>query len=327
MLNFKSNLMTILVLFALSLACAPARTAESKDVTQDSNTGGNSLAQQHSGSAEIVRNPTSGGSKEGMNILAEGSYGRVGEPFVAVTRDPQIYSALRRMVGELPELGDDFFKSNSVVAVFPGQRNTGGYSVEVTRSGEGQITVSERVPPPDVITTQAITKPFKVVSVPTKEDEDVTLILAGGLAASLLRPYRVASGEFVSAGTARARAERLRLEGGLGVARYGGLATVFFDLKGAGAKGPSASRAVVTGVVDQGGRFSAASLNFKTPFGGLSNRLLRLTGRFTAGGDKLQLAFESSSPDAARGSSVSGELVAVASGPAPAVTNPSESMY
>lgn len=327
MLNFKSNLVMILVLFALSLACAPGCTAKSKVVTQDSNTGGNSLAQQQqSGSAEIVRNPTSGGSKEGMNILAEGSYGQVSAPFVAVTRDPLIYSALRRMVRELPELGDDFFKSNSVVAVFPGLRNTGGYSVEVTQSGKGRLLVSERMPPPDAMTTQAITKPFKIVSVPTKEDEDVTLILQGGLATSLLRPYRVVSGEFVSAGAARERAEKFRLEGGLGVARYGGLATVFFDLKEAGAKGPSVARAVVTGVVDQGGRFSTASLHVK-PARGLSTRRLRVTGQFTTGGDKLQLAFEPSLPVAAQGSGGSGKLVAVASGPAPTVANPDESMY
>ena len=65
-----------------------------------------------------------------MKVLAEGNYGQVGDPFVAVARDARVYAVLRRMAKELPPLADDFFRSNAVVAVFTGLRNTGGYSVE-----------------------------------------------------------------------------------------------------------------------------------------------------------------------------------------------------
>jgi PrcB C-terminal len=322
--NYKSGLMTGLILLGQGVAGAPACSAGPEAANQRDNSAHNQSPQQ-SGSAEVVRQLPDGRKGE-MKVLAEGSYGQVSDPFVAVTRDPKVYSALRGMVGELPALGEEFFRANSVVAVFTGLRNTGGHSVELAQTGGGRVLVSERTPPADAMTTQAITKPFKVVAVPTKEDEDITLILQGGLAASLLRPYRVTSGDFTSAEGTHGRAQKFRLEGALRVARQEGLATVFFDLKGVGATGPSVLQAVATGIVGGDGRFSVASLDAGTLVGRPSGRL-RVAGNFTDDGEKLQVAFESLPRMGADGFSGSGKLAAQASGPAPRRAQPDASIY
>ena len=317
--------MTILISCGLSAAGVPACAAAPKAARQG-NDAANSQSAQQSGSAEVVRESPRGRQGE-MRVLAEGSYGQVSDPFIAVERDAQVYAALRRMVRELPPLAADFFRSNAVVAVFTGLRNTGGYSIEMTRDGRGQLLVSESVPPPDMMTTQALTKPFKVVAVPAKEDESVPLLLQGGLAASLLRPYRVTSGEFTPDEGGAVRAQMLRLEGELRVARYEGLVTVFFDVRGAGAKGPSFLQTSATGVVGDGGRFSLTGLDAR-PSAGPAPRRLRVTGRFTGDDEaKLDLDFASSASKGAGGFGRVGKLAAVASAPAPARRQPGASMY
>ena len=257
-----------------------------------------------------------------MQVLAEGSYGEAG-PFVAVVRDPTVYAILRGGVPSLPELGTDFFRSNAVAAVFLGQRNTGGHAVEIRHEGGGRLLVSERVPPADVITTQAITHPFMAVSVPIKEGEAVSLLLQGGLAAGLLRPYRVAAGELTSVGPRGI--ERLRLDGTMGLTRHGALLTIIFDFKGAGRT--TVLPAVATGVVEADGRFSVAGVSLGTFAGPAAAVPLRATGRLTAEGDRLQLAFESLTVASAVGTRVTGKLEAVATGPSPAPAKPGASMY
>lgn len=325
MLNVRPRLVTILILFGLSLVGALPRTAKPKAAEQN-NGATNDQSSQQSGSAEVVRVIPQGRPGE-MKVLAEGSYGQVGEPFIAVTRDPQVYAALRRSAQELPVLSDEFFKSYTVVAVFTGLRNTGGHAIEMTRTEDGRLLVSERVPPPEMMTTQAMTKPFKVVGVPAKENENVSLVLQGGLAASMLRPYRVTSGEFMAGEDRAVRAERFGLEGELRVARFEGLATVFFDVRGVGAKASNVLQTAATGIVETGGRFSLMSLDAKTPDRQASRRL-RATGQFTGGDEnKLALDFASPASKVAGGFSRAGKLAAVATAPAPAKGQPDASMY
>jgi hypothetical protein len=255
-----------------------------------------------------------------MQVLAEGSYGEVG-PFVAVARDPEVYAVLRGTSPSLPELRADFFRLSAVVAVFAGQRNTGGHSVEIRHEGGGRLLVTERVPPADAITTQAITHPFKVVSVPVKEGEAISLRLQGGLAAGLLRPYRVVSGELTSADPRGV--ERLNLEGTLGLARHGSLVTVLFDLKGAGKT--AALPVAATGLVETDWRFVVKGVDARA-FAGPAATPLRVTGRLTDEGDRLQLAF-GPPEEAATDPRVSGKLEVLATGPAPAGALPGSSMY
>ena len=321
MSNFKPRLMTALILFGLSSAGAHSCAARQ----QDDKPAGNESSQK-SGSAELVRKDVDRKSGE-MHVLAEGSYGQVGDPFVIVTRDPKVYATLRQMIKGLPELDSDFFKSNTVAAISVGPRNTGGYAIEFTRTDTGQLLVEERVPPPDAITTQAFTTPFKAVAVPTKEGETVALLLRGILAESLLRPYRVVSGEFVSPPGLGGRVEKFGVGGELRVARHEQLVTLLFDLKGADDKRPRFLQVAVTGVVDERGRFSIAASDPGSLFG-MPPRLLGVTGQFTGSdGDKLHLSFVWLTTGIADTPISAGKISAAASGPAPSRSKPKESMF
>ena len=61
-----------------------------------------------------------------IRVLAEGSHSEVTSPFLAVVRDEQVYARLRKLVTGLPELQEDFFKRQAVIAAFMGERNTAG---------------------------------------------------------------------------------------------------------------------------------------------------------------------------------------------------------
>lgn len=321
MSNFKLSLMTVLIFFgpggAGAHSCA-ARQQNEKPAGKES--------PEKSGSATVAEKHADKRSGE-MKVLAEGSYGQVGDPFVVVTRDPKVYTTLRRMMKGLPELDADFFKSNTVAAISVGPRNTGGYAVEFTRTDAGQLLVAERVPPPDAVTTQAFTTPFKAVAIPTKEGEAVALLLPRVLAESLLRPYRVVAGEFASSPGLGERAERFRVSGELRVARHERLATVLFDLKGAGDARVRSLQIAVTGVLDEQGRFSLGGVDLGSLFG-KPPRHLSVTGQFAGGDeDKLTLSFKSLPTGAGAAPIWAGELSAAASGPAPARSRPNESVY
>lgn len=63
------------------------------------------------------------------------------------------------------------FTRETAIAVFMGERPTGGYAIHVdsvTRSdGELLVAVVLQAPGPECMTTQALTQPYKMVSVPT----------------------------------------------------------------------------------------------------------------------------------------------------------------
>ena len=99
-----------------------------------------------------------------LKVLAEGQISSITDPFVAVIPDDETYSKLRKMEARLPKLEPDFFSLNVVVAAFLGTRNTGGYSVEITRGRNDQFHIAEKAPPKDAMTVQMLTSPFKLVS-------------------------------------------------------------------------------------------------------------------------------------------------------------------
>lgn len=314
--HLEHRLAACLVSLALCGAGAAACAAEQKGATRRDGAAGEVPPERQTSAEATAPGQKSGRGREGgMKVLAEGSYGQTG-PFVAVAREPRVYDALRRMAPSLPELAADFFKSSAVVAVFVGRRNTGGHAVEITHEGGGRLRVAEHAPPADAVTTQVITHPFRVVAVPVGEGEGVSLVLPGGLAAGVLRPYRVTAGELDTGG-------RFRLEGGLGLARRDDLLTVLFDLRGASGRG--ALVAAATGFVGADGRFSVAGVDRRSLVGGASG-LLRAAGRLSGDGGRLQLTFES--PAGPGGvTKPAGRLEAVATGPAPASDPSGASMY
>lgn len=65
------------------------------------------------------------------------------------------------------------FSREMVIAVFAGERTTGGFTVEVTAidvsSGAIRVTYQESGPPPDSFLTQALTQPYHLVTTPRVE--------------------------------------------------------------------------------------------------------------------------------------------------------------
>ncbi len=61
------------------------------------------------------------------------------------------------------------FSNYSVIAVFMGEKNTGGYSIEIDKIyHEGDkivVYINESTPAPDMMVTQALTQPYHIVKV------------------------------------------------------------------------------------------------------------------------------------------------------------------
>ncbi|MDQ3684565.1 MAG: protease complex subunit PrcB family protein [Acidobacteriota bacterium] len=246
------------------------------------------------GAASSTASPTARESenratKTDMKTLAEGAYSEIEQLFVAIVRDAETYAALRELVGALPEMNKSDFSKQVVVAAFLGTRSTGGYSVQIMCEANGSIVVSEMPPPKDAMTSQALTAPFKIVSVPVNEEESPALQL-GETWRSASRLYRVREGSFTSSGGITGRSEQFKIEGDLRVARLGKLVTLAFELKGAGGSIPRGLSTTATGLAKDDGFFAILRLDAGTlvaqPNGGLE-----AIGRLVENDRRLVLAF------------------------------------
>ena len=71
---------------------------------------------------------------------------------------------------EVPELPNVDFNKNQVIAVFMGQKGSGGYSVEITGVYEYEdkviVNVLRKTPSADAMVSQAMTQPFHIILIP-----------------------------------------------------------------------------------------------------------------------------------------------------------------
>ncbi len=309
MVGLKTGLVTFALLLGFSSTgtsgCGAKRDASAQK-TQPTNAG----RKQPTPSA--TPSPTPAQIKETVksgeiNDLSHGAYGRVEEPFVAVVRDAETYNALRQVVTDMEMLNADFFKSNAVVAGFLGTRNTGGYSLEITRVADGHLILTEKTPPRDAITTQAMTQVFKVISVPVSDDESLQLELPEKLVSNM-RSFKVTPSEFTSGGGFAGRLETLQLGGTIGLMWYGKLLTLFFDLKEVGGNG-RVLKTAVTGLMKEGKQFSVASTDAGTLVQ-MPHSPLRVEGSLNKDETVLTLNFVSLSPRISDGYTGGGKLEA-----------------
>lgn len=86
-----------------------------------------------------------------------------------ITDQATLLAVWRDLDGRMPPSID--FERQAVLAVFMGQRRTGGYSIrvdEVVRDGDVlKVGVETRSPGADCITTQALTEPYHLVVIPS----------------------------------------------------------------------------------------------------------------------------------------------------------------
>jgi hypothetical protein len=243
--------------------------------------------------ARVIGNKTEPGKSEdtGLKVLASGFHSQVTNAFVAVARDAETYRGLAALDANLPKLDEDFFKTNVVVAAFLGERNTGGYSVEITRAQNGEIQITEKRPRKDEFVTQVITSPFKVVAVSIDEATLILTSLDNAWQQKQLL-YNVTSGQFTMSGGFAGRVEKFPLRGKVRVMRAGDLATFSFSLGGKSRRAHHSLTDLATGVVKRDRaitihKLSAGSL-IDPPHSGLSAE-----GEFSQGDSKLSLKFTS----------------------------------
>jgi hypothetical protein len=225
------------------------------------------------------------------NVLAEGFHSSITNSFMAVIRDAETYRALGKLDGSLPSLDEKFFKANIVIAAFLGERNTGGYRVDIS-SEPGGYRVAEKKPGRVMMVPQMITAPFKMVSV--SATDDAIKISLDDAWEKRLRHYRVTSGTFTMSGGFAGRVEEFPLNGGVNVMREGKLPTFAFVLLDA-SREQGLTRALIgfaTGMVHDDEKVVIPKLSARSlvdpPNGGL-----QASGAFSAGGKKLSLMFTS----------------------------------
>jgi hypothetical protein len=223
-----------------------------------------------------------------IKVLAEGFHSKITKPFVAVVRDAETYAALTRLDENLPKLDADFFKENVVVAAFLGERNTGGYSVEI-RPNAIEISVLEKKPGKGVMVPQMITSPFTIAALKGATNAAVRLnLFADDAWRQSIQFYRVTSGRFKMSGGFAGTSEGFGLQGPIGVMRAGNLATFWFRIIGSETKKRRLLMECSTGLIDSDGnvkinRMSADSL-IDPPNSGLAG-----TATFSEEGRKFAL--------------------------------------
>ncbi|MBD0326383.1 MAG: protease complex subunit PrcB family protein, partial [Pyrinomonadaceae bacterium] len=178
-----------------------------------------------------------------------------------------------------------------------------------------RLRVSSTSPPKDAMTTQALTAPFKIVSVAADENRSFAIELEP-LWINEMRPYRLTGGEFTTGGGFAGRFETLQLTGDIRIARLGPLATLVFDLKSAGGTKARLLQAAATGVVAANGQFGSAVVDAGSLVD-FPRSPLALKGSFSGNEDKLSLTFESLPSNVNDGYGGQGKLEAAATAPPP----------
>jgi hypothetical protein len=252
-----------------------------------------------------------------LKVLAEGALSSINRPFLAVMRDSETYAEVAKLEHNLPKLDPDFFKSNIVVAAFLGERNTGGYSVEIKREAVGSfdgppgvksyLRIIEQTPPRGAMVPQMITSPFKVVALEVNPTTNL-LLAPDNPWQQTNRPYRVTAGTFTMAGGFAGTNDQFGLGGYLWIMRERNLATVFFAVVGLHPQKEASSPAdfvvhiggkpapslmdFATGVVNTDGQVKINMMSADS-FVNPPNSGLKAAGNLSAAGDKISLSFNS----------------------------------
>jgi hypothetical protein len=244
--------------------CRASKSSNSPKPSQNSTeTTSNPIEEENQGSGDL-------------KVIAQGFHSAITDPFIAVIRDDATFAELAKLEPNLSKITIDF-KTNVVIAAFLGQRNTGGYSVEIARAANGEIQVTEKAPGKDVMVTQVITAPFKVISLPV--EGTAPLRVSGSDAfRQTSQLYRIDKGSFTISGGIAGRTETYSLAGKIQITRLGELVTVGFAVVSTGTSRERSLRDLATGVMSDNSfsisRMSRGSL-VDPPTGDL-----RVSGRF-----------------------------------------------
>jgi hypothetical protein len=228
----KSKLLTVFILSIVFIfGIAAESDCNSKKQNKNTRAGGNTIHNtiNNNKMPGEETEPPAGGE---IKVLAEGSYGKAEQPFLFVVRDAETYAPLKSMIENLPPASEIDFAKHSVIAAFGGTKNTGGYSVEIKKSGE-KISISVKSPPPDAMVTEALTMPYKIAVVALEAENPLNLDVSENWKKAA-QSYKVSSGEFEYSGGIAGRRKAFAAEGAIEVYQMGDLVTLIFKLAGKG---------------------------------------------------------------------------------------------
>jgi hypothetical protein len=114
-------------------------------------------------------------------IVLNGTFCSVDEKREAVVNSNDELNKLMvdvyRNLDQVPKSPVVDFNKNTLIAVFIGARNTGGYMVDIDSVTEGSknltVNVTETKPGKSCVVTEAITKPFTIVKIPKTDKKPV----------------------------------------------------------------------------------------------------------------------------------------------------------
>lgn len=116
---------------------------------------------------------SAGGQTVSFSTIDQGTQSGVQEPRSLVIKSAEEWETLlqtHRMPHTSAASGAPIdFNREMVVAVFMGKKSSGGYGIAITRieanyeNQQLRITVRERNPPPNTLSTQALTQPYHII--------------------------------------------------------------------------------------------------------------------------------------------------------------------
>jgi len=103
-----------------------------------------------------------------FTTISRGQASSISDQRQLVIRDEQGLKDIWQQIDDAGSLPEIDFEDNMVIAVFMGERPTGGYGIEIESidayAGSITVNVVETEPGPDDLTTQALTYPYHIVT-------------------------------------------------------------------------------------------------------------------------------------------------------------------
>ena len=246
---------------------------------------------QLGGSANLLSEQArSKATNKEIRQLAASERSSIAESFIIVARDVETYALLRQEVGTLPEQSAEFFGSQAVVAVFLGQRPTGGFGIEIIGAPDGSIRITERRPPKNAMVKMVLTAPSKVVAIPSGPNESLSFSLDETWK-NKFRTYRLTSGEITISGGIQGITQKLRIQGTIEVVQAGSWATFVFDIQGSTDKTSRSLLDTASGRIDSSGKITLRHLDSFGLTGAIQSPF-RATGGFTNHDQDLNIHLE-----------------------------------
>lgn len=187
-------------------------------------------------------------SETSLKVLAEGSYSGVEEPFILVARDQASLEKISNFPINKIDIKEQVdFEKNIVIAAFAGTKRTGGYSVEISKSGD-EISIALLAPPSDAMVTQALTEPFAIVLVPLAENNLMDFKIAETWK-SKSQTYQVKNASFEFSGGFAGIQKRFKPKGEIEIYRLNNYVTMILKLKGNDEKLERKLSEIITGEI------------------------------------------------------------------------------